>query len=735
MSEKLSFYKLVSEKNYKIEIPIIQRDYAQGRESALEIRQQFLLALKDYLSNDKPIELDFIYGSIEGDGESDLFIPLDGQQRLTTLFLLHWYLANKENKLVDFRSKLLSNGKSKFSYETRASSREFCNQLLTNDIEIKGSFNQISESIKDADWFFLSWQNDPTIQSMLVVLDEIHKIFYKTNNFYEKLSDSENPVIGFQFIELENFGLTDSLYVKMNSRGKELTEFENFKAKFEQHIEKLDKENNTEFKDEFSQKIDKDWTDLFWNYRNTFTNVFDVQLMNFIRVLATNNYALQQSKKLFINKGDIRHLIESPKISFVKYESLNCLDLNCLRDIIQTLDYLKNDSKKINLFLEGTEIIDETELFEGVLENNLSYEKRILFFSLYKFLIVNNGDITNLYDWMRLIRNLTVNTIYNDADEYAKSLKTVNTLLNKSNDILNHFSSAVLKIDGFVSIQVLEERIKAVLIKKSLKWRKAIIEFEDHKYFIGQIDFLLDFSGIKEYYHTDKSLNWTDEEDEFFFEKFNEYGNKAAIMFSDSGLNDFGDYLWQRALLSKGNYTLTASLNNSFLIDYDRDVSWKRLLRNNSKQRNYIKLLWDDINIETTKQDLARIINGDDTKDWRRYFIKRPEIFIVCGYKKYIRFNNENNILLLEKSQTNGTHREYYSYALKVELQNLGNSVGYVSTSSLNYLSGIYSINGKSTFITYSGYSYSFEVSEKTYKYFKTEEEIIEYLKTNHFLN
>lgn len=43
--------------------------------------------------SDKLINLDFIYGNLDG----DTFLPLDGQQRLTTLFLLHWYAYEKEN--------------------------------------------------------------------------------------------------------------------------------------------------------------------------------------------------------------------------------------------------------------------------------------------------------------------------------------------------------------------------------------------------------------------------------------------------------------------------------------------------------------------------------------------------------------------------------------------------------------------------------------------------------------
>jgi uncharacterized protein with ParB-like and HNH nuclease domain len=82
-------------KNHKIEIPIIQRDYAQGRKDKKEIRINFLTALHQSILEDKNIKLDFIYGSIVDDS----FQPLDGQQRLTTLFLLCYYACVKDNQL------------------------------------------------------------------------------------------------------------------------------------------------------------------------------------------------------------------------------------------------------------------------------------------------------------------------------------------------------------------------------------------------------------------------------------------------------------------------------------------------------------------------------------------------------------------------------------------------------------------------------------------------------------
>jgi uncharacterized protein with ParB-like and HNH nuclease domain len=94
--KRLTFFQLIQE--YHIQIPIIQRDYAQGRITAHEIRDSFLDALLAYLEeNKKHRDLDFVYGNQSNEAIDDetKFIPLDGQQRLTTLFLLHWYLAIK----------------------------------------------------------------------------------------------------------------------------------------------------------------------------------------------------------------------------------------------------------------------------------------------------------------------------------------------------------------------------------------------------------------------------------------------------------------------------------------------------------------------------------------------------------------------------------------------------------------------------------------------------------------
>ena len=61
----------------KIVIPIIQRDYAQGRENpdVNRMRTRFLSSLYDAITG-HPITLDFVYGDVDENGK---LTPLDGQ--------------------------------------------------------------------------------------------------------------------------------------------------------------------------------------------------------------------------------------------------------------------------------------------------------------------------------------------------------------------------------------------------------------------------------------------------------------------------------------------------------------------------------------------------------------------------------------------------------------------------------------------------------------------------------
>ncbi|MDZ4712743.1 MAG: DUF262 domain-containing protein [bacterium] len=672
-SQKLTFLELIVK--YKIEIPIIQRDYAQGRKGKEELRKNFLGALHNAITNEVPLELDFVYGSVK----DEVLQPLDGQQRLTTLFLLHYYIATKENKLGKVKELL-----TKFTYETRSSSREFCYELVNKGIGMNDILNP-SELIIDSSWFFLSWKKDPTIKSMLTMLDSIHQEFQNGTDLWDKLNN-----ISFQYIELENFGLSDDLYIKMNARGKALTEFENFKAKFEQYISGNEWESETKTTDTFSHKIDTTWTDLFWKYRNN-ENLFDDSFLNFFRTMAVINYALIGDIKSDKFRIDLDLLRDNTKeISFNQYVELGCIDLEYFQIIKAVLDQLShNDNPKI--FLKA--YVNEKTLFKGTIQNDFGYADLVIMFSLYKYLALEEKVITeNLTNWIRIIRNLVEGTrpyLFNNTTEFANSLRSVNELLKYRNSIVEHFAnSQLVNLSGFIGEQLNEEKQKAKLILQSEEWKKAIIEIENHKYFNGQIGFLLD---------------WCKEEDKPNLDLFKKYAEKSEAIFGDIGLNNFDNYLFERALLATGDYLLKKGQNYSFLVDKDRDISWKRLLRDNNDKRKVLKSLFDSINTTYLNQDLRTVIgNFNDKGDWRYHFIKHPEIFKQCDKNKLIRWIDEKDILLLGSSTTAGYHSEYYSYSLYLDLK------GKIDNAKYNPQQG--KENPKTfTFVKNKEYAVSFE--------------------------
>src|SRR5690606_23305201 len=113
--------------------------------------------------------------------------------------------------------------------------RDFCNALIKNEIVLDVNIPP-SNIIVDSPWFYLSWKNDPTIDAMLRTIDDIQIIFHELPNLWNELTSKEFNLIRFYHVELENIGLTDDLYIKMNARGKLLSTFETFKAGIEKLI-------------------------------------------------------------------------------------------------------------------------------------------------------------------------------------------------------------------------------------------------------------------------------------------------------------------------------------------------------------------------------------------------------------------------------------------------------------------------------------------------------------------
>ncbi len=676
-------YKQLLQHHGLIRIPMIQRDYAQGRPSEEEVLEDFLNALRDALNkpaNDPtlPLNLDFIYGSVEGDDETR-FLPLDGQQRLTTLFLLHWYLAWKDQQWDQFSQMFRTNGHARFSYSVRPSSNEFFDALVAYKPDNRPEqVKQLSELITDQPWYFRSWRLDPTIKSALAVLDAIHHRFASIDGLFERLTNENQPAITFQLLELDNFGLSDDLYIKMNARGKPLTAFETFKARYEQELKKqftgelLAIGTGSFTIAEFvARRMDTLWADLFWVHRDKSSNLYDDAVMNVFRAIAliTRN---PESNAYLKDVEVLRNEVRAP--SYSDFYSRGWLDQEFTITLIRLLEAWSGPRGALSTKLPDQRYFNESRIFEKLVTTgaDLSYVDVVQFAGYASFIREHHEDLNQqaFQEWMRVVYNLSVNTSYDRPTDLQRSMGGMLKLVAQSSDILAHFDSAEKPVTGFNEQQVAEEKLKAEVILGHHDWRPLIDRAEVHGYFRGQIEFLLDFSGVLAKRVETAVKDWGDELHRSLQKKFQNYLEKAEVMFTPQGLKDLGKYRWQRALLSIGDYLLPSRRNYSFLINSSTDqASWKRLLRGTGPNvpgaRKILQRLWDMLALDRNLgEQLDEIIkNAMEMESWREVLVQTPEAIDYCDAQS-IRRESAEKVYLLKRIQMNGTHAELFTYCL-----------------------------------------------------------------------
>ena len=553
MSNKTTFLSFAQ--NKKIEIPIFQRDYAQGRndETTDKIRKDFVSSLIEALDKNTPIELDFIYGR-----EVDNTITLiDGQQRLTTLFLLHWYLAQRIGKIDAFKNI-------KFSYATRDYAKDFTAQLTTEE-DFKIDFTQtLSTELKNKNWFYDDWQYDPTVSGMLNTLDEIHKqLRNKTiEHYWSLLEQDKQGIITFYWLDLGEHHLTDELYLKMNARGKQLSKFENFKASLIKRINDEQWENEENIEKTFSYKMDTTYTDLFWQYRGDM-NVIDYEVTNFFAGMAMIGYVLKE-KNSEAQQKRAQELFSNP-LSVVASD-FSKEDFERLEEFLDFYSTVENISIKTDLW-KYYNTNNKRGFFEEFIKDEnkgtqkayrgATYKQRVFFYAITNLFIKVKDNKAKIEEFIQVVRNIIENEAIDSAETFAGAIKLMQELLEGSQDIYSYLSKTAIQ-SKFASYQVKQEIDKAKRIVADSQWKEAIWEAEDHPMFKGDIGFLL--------LETENNLD--------LFKKRYEV---AKEMFDENGVTDKyrENMLLIRALISR--FDQWHLVTHGFTFDCEKET-WKKIL-------------------------------------------------------------------------------------------------------------------------------------------------------------
>ncbi len=690
---RYSFLSLLGPlKDLHIVIPNIQRDYVQGRDDKISVRDPFLATIKDALEREEPLYLDLIYGYIRNGNE---FIPLDGQQRLTTLFLLHWYLATIDNSFKAFK-KILWDGKknqARFEYRTRPSASAFCRALCRDEVALDTAV-QVSEQIENFSFYKDYWNSDPTVKAMLSMLDAISQYFEPASGLFANILAREktDPLLAFDYLDIKRLDSSDMLYIRMNDRGLPLSHFDKLKASIEKYLGGLDES----MKSDFSEKVDGVWTDMVWNsvysgpdfsveqFDLAFSHLFFANILTACCLSEESKEHVEQLLDQFLEESKI-----SSSLSFFQYVQMGLFSspheegkriLQRVSNNFDTLCSLREIVKDAPLTPRGLNfdaLIREIEYIEG--SPTRRYAERILLYGLLQYhltIAVSDGHDGLFMMWARILQNLVDATAYDRPEDFIQSIQALDrvfqTLPDASAESLLSGSTLKGLKRGFDETQVEEEILKLSLMGHFPAWREIIEDAERTlSYFAGQIEFLLLAAGIDD--KESSSVNRSDCGEDVM-QAFHQAVNVARSIFGKEGLLADATFMVERVLLTFDGYPNIDGKNLCFLNDSHRDYSWKRFFKRqeNSElweiRKNIFLGLFDRITEYRDLDDPAEFIKKyeDTLDDWKKELILHPDVLTYYEGKteagRFMQTDTAHGRVLISKRRLSSSHAEFYSY-------------------------------------------------------------------------
>jgi len=596
--------------------------------SGLSSRQRELL-LRDQKANENYCQVGFIYAyPTASEISGDCYILIDGQQRMTTLFLTLLALSMKEGRQDNFRRDYFKDDFLKLDYKVRESSHEFMQKFIPYILN-RGDIEKISNEY----WNFTEYQYDKTIKSIIANYKVIKRFIDKHDDL---LLNYVEKYIEFWYFDTSKSDQGEKLYLYMNSRGETISPNESIKANLLRGLTNQEKHN-------WGKEWER-WQNFFWRYRQSNSNA-DRGIEEFLKwikfIEITRRYNKEQTKSSL--SAEIRKIKESKKISLEEL-SLQKIEsyFNAIEKLIKLKDKLNFDAYWLTGYNKWKEVIPGKDYVKLI--PMLMYVERY-----------PNSDLVEIKRFARFFMNITRFDTINKSPylSIVDVILLTNLFLEKGfTDITN---ITIFETD-FKNILSEEEIVKLSIYKQSSddlrnEIENAFWEAEDYKFCDGKISLIwncIDF---------DKSNIYT-----FDAQKLSDFKD---CFDNFKKLFDNPTDLVRRALLTKGDYKVQDGYS-SFLgqVRYsfiNEDERWKEQLSSNEKMKLYISLIKDfgdrkKINDTLTKDDILNQIitdfwNNKTDKDWLYYFVKDGSLLHYCQEKKICWSDNVESIVLLKSTK------------------------------------------------------------------------------------
>lgn len=510
--EEFSLRELFSHDN-KIVIPDLQRDYCWGDSAYIEqeksqkelvsgfVGDYLLTSFKEKSSTSKDLMLGLVYGYEE---PLNCFNICDGQQRITTLFLLlgmvNRYSDGEFNDYIISSTEMQDDYEPHLLYSIRESTLYFLSDLSLHFF-IKNSIPNVS-LIKKSNWYFDEYERDASVQSMLAALETIEKILVNEKTVdYKSFGHFLLNDLKMIYYDMENRARGEETYIVINTTGEPLSSTENIKPILLGSIS-----DNKIYNEQWEER--EDW---FWQNRGRDLCADDGMKQFFIwfwqsKLLQEKTYKDDKEfpidpRKEFLNidKNAYASILDEVKSYFdaLKY----CVDvLNENEEINKQLHFIqppkKNSSGTYSWLREQDNnivlpLIGYIQKFKQPQKLN-AFIRRIRrnWFDSIRNRHMSGEPASNTYfvDWRYILQIIGNSTVEDEVLNYDTEVNSSSIRL-IPNVRLNQWNNE-------------DEVFKKVLCGGDAEKEKAVWEWEDNKDMMGDLSIL--------WKTLDSSRNWND---------------------------------------------------------------------------------------------------------------------------------------------------------------------------------------------------------------------------------
>lgn len=479
---------------HQIIIPEIQRDYVWEEEQVLALMDSIENDYRRYLqmqipvisSEDKQLEDDFrkyyrkrycssnigfIYAYTDNQISGKYFL-IDGQQRITTIYLILLALASDANTLRErFSGTYKTEDSLKLDYKVRESAHNFISEFASHLLIGKDDF-------ENQNWYFESIYNaDKTIVNLLNNYKSIKtRISVNSIELREQFYDYVENFVEFWYFDTNISQQGEELYIYMNARGEQMEENESIKADL------LGKLSDLSEKNIYGKKWEG-WQDFFWTKRGKNENA-DRGFNQFLTCVAGLELYLRNDKSRFYSKErfDREKKVKASEI-------LKVLNINKIETYFKTLyqldkykEVFKNKRKYYSwvdqAFIKFWSLLNDLDInwFADYDDDNRATERNAMVYvwSLIHFLSQKTLTDENVEEVFRIVRFYYL--------RHQNFIRSVNNIRNNVSALLQE-GPWTIKMDGISKEEAFKSTVLSTTNVNNLKEIEEFIwQIEDHPF-------------------------------------------------------------------------------------------------------------------------------------------------------------------------------------------------------------------------------------------------------------